>query len=243
MSTTEARAHVCTQPQTPIEYLNSLPEWDGVPRLDTWLPQALGRTVEYAGEQHMAYLGLVGYFWLQGMLYRAQEGGSKFEHCIVLEGRGGTRKSALLQVLAGEGLHSDCAFDAGWGRAAKEQLKGVWLYEIAELAAFSNSDMAAVKAFILAHSDVYRPNYSQSMEYFPRRFVLAATTDGPSWRAAGIPRHFWPVPVPHPVNIEWVRTHRDQLFAEAKARMQEAGAMPDLHAHPGAPDGRSGRLQ
>lgn len=243
MSTTEARAHVCTTPKTPIEYINSLPEWDGVARLNTWLPQALDRTVEYAGEQHMAYLGLVGHYWLQGMVRRALEGGCKFEHCIVLEGRGGTGKSVLLKILAGEGLHSDCAFDVSWGRAAKEQLQGAWLYEIAELAAFTKADMDAVKAFILAHSDAYRPAYARTMEYFPRQFVLAATTADPSWRTTGISRHFWPVPVPHPVNIEWVRSHRDQLFAEAKARMQEAGAIPDLHAHPGAPDGRSGRLQ
>lgn len=243
MSTTEARAHVCTQPQTPIEYVNSLPEWDGVLRLDTWLPHALGRTVECAGEQHMAYLGLVGHYWLQGMVRRAMEGGSKFEHCIVLEGRGGTGKSVLMKILAGEGLHSDCAFDVSWGRAAKEQLQGVWVYEIVELAAFTKADMNAVKAFILAHSDAYRPAYAKTIEHHPRQFILAATTAGPSWRTTGISRHFWPVPVPHPVNIEWVRTHRDQLFAEAKARMHVHGAIPELHAHPGAPDGRSGRLQ
>lgn len=242
MSNTQS-AHVCTATKTPAEYIAGLPAWDGVPRLDTWLPHVLGQSTEFAGEQHMAYLGLVGHYWLQGMVRRALEGGSKFGHCIVLEGPGGTGKSTLLRALAGEGLFSDLAFDVSWGRAAKEQLQGVWLYEIAELAAFSKADMDAVKAFILANGDAYRPAYAKSIEIFPRQFVLAGTTHSPNWRAGGITRHFWSVPVPHPVNIDWLSTHRDQLFAEAKARMQEAGAIPDLHAHPGAPDGRSGRLQ
>ena len=242
MSNTQS-AHVCTAINTPKAYLDGLPGWDGVARLDTWLPHALGQTAEYAGEQHMAYLGLVGHYWLQGMVRRALEWGCKFEHCIVLEGPGGTRKSTLLEILAGKGLYSDCAFDVSWGRAAKEQLQGVWLYEIAELAACTKADINAVKAFILAHSDAYRPAYAKTMEYFPRQFVLAAATHSPNWRTSGTSRHFWPVPVRHPINIDWVSTHRDQLFAEAKARLHEASAFPELHEHPGLPDGRTGRLQ
>ena len=242
MSNTQS-AHACTAINTSKAYIEGLPEWDGVPRLDTWLPHALGRTVEYAGEQHMAYLGLVGHFWLQGMAQRALEPGCKFEHCIVLEGPGGTGKSAFLQALTGEDLHSDCAFDVSWGRVTKETLQGIWLYEITELAAFTKADMNAVKAFILAHSDACRPAYAKSLEHTPRQFVLAASTSDHYWRANGSTRHFWPVPVPHPINLEWVHKNRDQLFAEAKARINEIPTTPDLHEHPGMPDGRGGRLQ
>lgn len=235
MSTTEARAHVCTTPKTPIEYINSLPEWDGVPRLDTWLPHVLGQSPKNAGMYHMEYLALVGRNWLLAMVRRAQCPGSRFEQCLVLEGHAGTGKSSLLQVLAGQDFFSDEAADLSWGRATKEQMQRVWLYEIGELAAFSKSDIHSIKSFITSRNDAYRPPYSAETKFAPRQFLVAGSTNNECWRERQSTRRFWPVPVPFAINTRWVYQHRDQLFAEAKARIGEADFMQDLNSHPGMP--------
>lgn len=176
----------------------------------------------------MEYLALVGRYWLLGMTHRALKPGCKFGYMLVLAGPGGTGKSTLLEVLSGTEFFSDTVFEHVWKKTAAEQLQRAWLYEIAELSAFSTADKLRIKAFISGHSDAYRKPYSTEIQLFPRQFVIAGTTNNASWLAANDDHRFWPVPVPRAINVQWVRTFRDQLFAEASSRIQEALDIPDL---------------
>lgn len=235
MSTTEARAHVCTQPQTPIEYVNSLPEWDGVARLDSWLPHAVGVSPENSGMYRVQYLSFVGHYWLQGMVRRALKPGCKFDYCPVLEGQGGTRKSTLLEVLASKQFFSDSRDDLSYRQPQPTALHSTWIYEVAELSAFNKADKAYLKQFITANEDSHRAPYSTEVHRTPRQFVVAGTTNDDNWRSQQMDRRWWPVPVPRPINIAWVSEVRDQLFAEAMARLDETAEVVDLHGHPGMP--------
>lgn len=235
MSTTEACAHVCTTPQTPLEYVNSLPAWDGVPRLDTWLPHVLGVSPESSGMYRMQYLSFVGHYWLQGMVGRALQPGCKFDYLPVLEGQGGTRKSTLLEALAGKEFFSDSMDDLSYLQPHPTALQSTWIHEIAELSALSKGDKAYLKQFITANKDSHRVPYSTEVHYMPRQFVVVGTTNDDNWRSQQMDLRFWPVPVPYPINISWVSTNRDQLFAEAKARIDESAEVVDLHGHPGMP--------
>ncbi len=74
------------------EYLDGL-EWDGTPRLDTWLNV-------YAGAGDNAYTRAVGAITLIAAVRRVRRPGVKFDTMLVMEGPQGTGKSSLLATLA-----------------------------------------------------------------------------------------------------------------------------------------------
>ncbi|WP_272971058.1 VapE domain-containing protein [Comamonas terrigena] len=233
---TATSAHVCTQ-NTPGEYISGLPAWDRVPRLDAWLPHVLGESPQSVGMNRMQYLTLVGRQWLMGMVHRAQEPGSKFDFTPVLQGPQGTGKSALLRTLVGKDFFSDDAGPMSWGKGRLEEMQEIWLYEINELTAFRASELDGINAFIKSTTDSYRPPYSEKSEFFPRQFVVAVTTHNTALHKDRLGKRFWVVPVRNHINTQWLREHRDQLFAEALAR-NNAGQndhVLTLNYHPGNP--------
>ncbi|MDC2858670.1 VapE domain-containing protein [Delftia sp. DT-2] len=199
------------------EYLAGL-TWDGKPRLSKWLIHALGETPDTLRPAMFEYLGLVSKYWVLGMVYRVMEPGCKYDYCPVLEGAGGLRKSTLVEVLASSEFYSDTAFEVGRGKEAQEQVQGIWVYEIAELSHFSKAEVGAIKAFISAKVDRYRVAYGTTVESFPRQCVLVGTTNEDTYlRDRTGNRRFWPVPVRHRINTDWVAEKREQLLAEAFA--------------------------
>lgn len=209
-------AHACRY--HPVrEWLAGL-QWDGKPRISKWLAYALGESPDTLKPAMYEYLGLVGRFWLLGMVYRVMEPGCKFDYCPVLEGEGGLRKSTLVEVLAGSDYYSDTPFEVGRGKEGPEQVQGCWVYEIAELTHFSKAEVGAIKAFISSKVDRYRVAYGSTVEAFPRQCVLVGTTNEDTYlRDRTGNRRFWPVPVRHRIRTEWVGAWREQLLAEAYA--------------------------
>lgn len=206
------------------DYLAGL-KWDGKPRVDSWLVHVLGESPQTLKPALFEYLGLVGRFWLLGMVYRVMEPGCKFDYCPVLEGNGGLRKSTLVETLATSEYFSDTPFEVGKGKEAQEQVQGLWLYEIAELTHFSKSEVGAIKAFISAKVDRYRVAYGSTVESFPRQCVLVGTTNEDTYlRDRTGNRRFWPIPVRRQINTEFVAKYREQLLAEAFARYLQGEA-------------------
>ena len=203
------------------EYLQGL-VWDGKSRIDKWLIYAMGETPDTLTKPMNEYLQIVGRCWLLGMVNRAMTPGCKFDYCPVLEGVGGLRKSTLVEILAGSSFFSDTPFEVGRGKEAQEQVQGMWLYEIAEMSHFSKAEVGAIKGFISSKVDRYRVAYGTTVGSFPRQCVLVGTTNENTYlRDRTGNRRFWPVPVRHVINTEWVQKYRDQLFAEAFALCQQ----------------------
>jgi putative DNA primase/helicase len=197
------------------EYLQGL-EFDGTSRIDKWLLHALGETPDSLPKTVVEYLRLVGRFILLGMVYRVMEPGCKWDYCPVLEGPGGLGKSTLVESLAGPGWFSDTHFDVSRGKEGQEQVQGLWVYEIAELANFGKAEIALIKAFITAKVDRYRPSYGRVVESYARQCVMFGTTNESTYlRDRTGNRRFWPIPVRHRINVPWVAKWRDQLLAEA----------------------------
>jgi hypothetical protein len=199
------------------EYLAAL-KHDGVARIDKWLIYAIGETPETLQAPVREYLALVGRYWLLGMVNRVMEPGCKFDYCPVLEGAGGLGKSTMVEVLAGTRFFSDTHFDVGRGKDGQEQVQGLWIYEIAELANFGKAEIGLIKAFISGKVDRYRPSYGHTVESYARQCLLVGTTNEATYlRDRTGNRRFWPIPVRHRIKIGWLRKQRDQLLAEAFA--------------------------
>jgi putative DNA primase/helicase len=219
----ETVAH--SRPFHPIREWFATLQWDGKTREEKWLVYAIGETPESLPPPVYEYLCRVGAYWLRGMVRRVMQPGCKFDYCPVLEGPGGLGKSTLVEALAGPEYFSDTHFDVGRGKEGQEQVQGLWMYEIAELANFGKAEIALIKAFISAKVDRYRPSYGRVVESYPRQCVLAGTTNERTYlRDRTGNRRFWPVPVRHRINIPWVTRVREQLFAEAYARYLEGEA-------------------
>ena len=212
----ETVAHA--RPFHPIrEYLQAL-EHDGTARIDKWLVHALGERPETLPPPLLEYLQLVGRYWLLGMVNRVMHPGCKFDYCPVLEGPGGLGKSTLVEMLAGSPYFSDTHFDVARGKEGQEQVQGLWLYEIAELANFGKAEIGLIKAFITAKVDRYRPSYGRTVEAYARQCLLVGTTNESTYlRDRTGNRRFWPIPVRQRINFAWIAKYRDQLLAEAYA--------------------------
>jgi len=228
----ETVAH--TRPFHPVrEYLQAQ-AWDGKRRLDKWLVHVIGESPESLAESYKGkgeakrifeYLTQVGRFWLIAMVARVMEPGCKFDYCPVLEGPGGLGKSTLARALASAPFFSDAHFDLTRGKEGQEQVQGVWLYELAELANLGKAEVNLIKAFISMMIDRYRPSYGRTVESFPRQCVMVGTTNEDAYlRDRTGNRRWWPIPVRQRIRLDWLLRNRDQLFAEAYAAWHEGAA-------------------
>ena len=132
------------------EWLDALPRWDRVDRLDGWLSQVF--TINDPN-------GLVAWtsrFILLGAVTRAYAPGSKLDEMPVLIGRGGLGKSTALRYILPPdqpGLFSDGLNLAGTPQERAESLQGRVIVEASELAGVSKADLASLKAFLSRTDD------------------------------------------------------------------------------------------
>jgi predicted P-loop ATPase len=189
------------------DYLRGV-EWDGKPRLDTWLR-------DYVGAGHSAYKRAVGSRWMIGAVARALRPGCKMDNVLLFEGAQGKFKSTVFDVLGGAWFQDTCP-DIG-KKDALENLRGAWVIEMGELSAMRAAEIEPMKAFVAARQDRYRPSYGRRAANYPRTCVFAGTTNGEKYLKDDENRRFWPVSVGS-IDIPSLRRDRDQLWAEAVRR-------------------------
>jgi predicted P-loop ATPase len=209
-----------------LDYLNALPPWDGLGRVDTWL-QVLG------GAEDTPINREFGRIWLLQAVYRTLEPGCQADYTLILEGSQGIGKSSLLRALVPDlSLFDDGLkpIDHSAGKDNLMKLGGPALLELAELGALRKGDIEAIKAFLTAREDTYRTPYVDHVATHKRRCVFAGTTNSDQYlRDSTGNRRFLPVRLANQkVNIGLVVAHRDQIWAEAllRARHREPAFMP-----------------
>ena len=189
------------------KYLDAL-QWDGIPRLDTWLPT-------YLGTERSDYTKGIGTMFMIGMVARIYKPGCKLDYMLVLEGLQGSLKSTACAVLAGE-YFSDQLPDIT-SKEAAQHLRGKWLIEVAELRAYSRAaSLDHFKEFITRDTERYRPPWGRKEMHEPRQCCFIGTTNKAVYLRdeTGNPRS-------GRSNVEGLRRDRDQLLAEAVARFRQ----------------------
>jgi len=168
-------------------YLNSLPSWDGMPRLDTLM-------IDYLGAEDTEFNRVVTRKTLVAAVSRIMEPGCKFDYVLTLIGKQCLGKSFIWKRL-GHGWTSD-SISTVTGKEAMEQIQGAWIIELAELAALRKAELEAVKQFITKQDDSFRPAYGREVEHYDRQCIFVATTNQPDFiRDATGGRRWWPVVV------------------------------------------------
>lgn len=196
----------------PKDWLLKL-KWDGNKRVDTWL-------LDYLGVPMNEYSKRVARFVMMGMVKRVTEPGCKFDYCLVLEGKQGLKKSSALSALGGE-WYGDTDLDLH-NKDSMSALRGKMLYEFSELGSVARAEATKQKSFLSRQVDEYRPVYGRREIRTPRQVVFSGTTNEWEWNkdpTGG--RRFWPVMVTQEIDVEGIKTIRDQLFAEAVVMVKE----------------------
>lgn len=188
-------------------YLTSL-TWDGVPRIDTWLQN-------YMGVQDTPLARKMGRKWLIASVARALDPGCKADAMLIVKGPQNAGKSTAFRALAGSDWFNDTPFEMD-SKDRFDFLRGVWVYEIAELTNFTRADANALKGFLSSQDDKYRPAYGRTVVTYPRRVIFCGTTNEDQFLMDSTgTRRFWVVESGPVVDVDGIKRERDQLWAEA----------------------------
>lgn len=190
--------------------------WDGVKRLDTWLPH-------YMGTKDTPYTRAVGRKWLISAVARAMDPGCQADHMLIFEGKQGIGKSQALRIIGGQFYAEYSGSMTGAGTQHKDLvavISGKMIVEMSELATVRKAEMEALKAVLTTCVDDARLSYERHAKSYPRTCIFGGTTNeiGQAYIAdvTGA-RRFWPTHVGEmgPIRIPLLREDRDQLWAEA----------------------------
>lgn len=194
------------------EFIESLPEWDKIPRVDTLL-------VDYLGAADTAYVRAVTRKTLCAAISRVLRPGCKFDSMLVLNGPQGVGKSTLIAKLAGEWFSDSLNLGDTKDKTAAEKLQGYWILEIGELAGLKKAEVETLRSFLSRQNDIYRAAFGKRATPHLRQCVFFGTTNAESGylRDTTGNRRFWPVKTPGSGKKQsWNLTHEEilQIWAE-----------------------------
>ncbi len=195
----------------PVDLMKSV-VWDNVPRIGTWLTSVFG--VE-DNDVHRA----IAANWLKGLVNRVCSPGCKFDTVLVLEGVQGIGKSTVLRAL-GDPWYAETTMDIDTKDFQLILTQNI-IVEFSEGASLSRSASAAMKQKITDQEDNFRKPYDRATQKYPRHCVFAMTTNEEQYLKDHTGNRRWlPVALPdQKANVEWLKEHRLQLFAEAYHRV------------------------
>ena len=196
------------------EYLSSLPDWDGVKRVDTLL-------IDYFGAEDIGYTRAVMRKTLVAAVARIYNPGTKYDSVLIINGPQGIGKSTFFAKLGGQWFSDSLTLTDMRDKSGPEKLQGYWILELGELAGMKKADIETVKSFLSRVDDKYRASYGLNVENHPRQCVIVGSTNSEAGFLRDITgnRRFWPVKVtgnstkkPWQIADEEIR----QIWAEAK---------------------------
>lgn len=207
------------------DYLDEVQvQWDGVPRIDSWLTDLLGVPSSELNST-------VGAIFLIAAVRRVRRPGAKFDEMIVFEGPQGAHKSSAIAALCErEEWFTD---EVAIGMPSKQLLEvtgGKWLVEAPELNGMIGRGVESMKAFLSRRFDKARMSYERLPVDKGRTWVPFSTTNDSQY--LGDPtgnRRIWPMRV-GAIDIAGIKRLRRQLWAEAAVR-EAAGASIRLPEH------------
>lgn len=193
------------------EYLDSVPEWDGIHRVDTLL-------INYLSAEDSIYTRAVTRKTLCAAIARVKNPGCKFDYVLTLIGPQGIGKSTLISKLGQEWYSDSLNLMDIRDKTAAEKLQGIWIMEIGELAGMGTAGTNTLKGFISRQDDQYRASYGRRVSSHPRQCIMIGTTNEAEFlRDSTGGRRFWPVKCPKAGKKIWdiSKEEIDQIWAEA----------------------------
>lgn len=197
------------------DYLNSLPEWDGIERVEDLF-------IRYLQADDTPYVRAVTRKAFAAAVARVYVPGIKFDCVPVLDGDQGIGKSTIVKDLVTSEYYSETLSLTDMDdKSGAEKLQGFWAVEIGELAGMKKADIEKAKAFLSTCDDKYRPSYGKVVESHPRQCIIIATVNGERGYLRDITgnRRFWIIKLhqkKQKKTWDFTPEYRAQFWAEAK---------------------------
>jgi len=198
----------------PIKVWFKKKRWDGIKRLDTWLP-------EYMGTKDDEYTRSIGRKWILSAVARGMDPGCQADHMLIFEGKQGVGKSQAARILGGQFyVEYSGGLKTGNIKDMVAVIVGKLVIEMSELATLRRSDMESLKAVLTTPIDEARLSYERDAKSYPRTGVFLGTTNEVGNQyimdVTGA-RRFWPTVVGEsgPVRTALLKQDVEQLWAEA----------------------------
>lgn len=194
-----------------IDWLTTLPPWDGEARVDHFCAR-------YLGSDPSLYATAVSRYWWTAMAGRVMVPGIQADMAIVLISTQGTGKTSTLRSLVpSPDMYVELSL-ADRDEELSRSMRGKLIGELAELRGIASREMEGVKAWVSRRCDEWRPKYKEFTETFPRRLVLVGTSNQEEFLADETGNRRWlPVRVGAKQDVDRIVADREQLWAEAKA--------------------------
>lgn len=196
-------------------YLDGL-KWDGKGRLGLWMTRLLGAA-------DTPFVRGIAPKVLISAVARAMSPGCKVDTILVLEGEQGIKKSSAIAALFGEEYTAESVSLFDQHNKMVMAMMGAWVVELSEFVAIFRPNNGSVKGLISMRQDKVVLPYAKMASTHPRRCIFFATINPDSSGYLGDStgnRRYWPVTVTK-IDIEGIRRHRDQLWAEAVHRYRD----------------------
>ena len=185
--------------------------WDGVPRIDSFLPS-------YFNTDDLPYARAVGAYIWSALAGRVMEPGCQADMVPVLIGEQGLRKSTGVKAMAPSG-----EFFCEINFAEKEpdnarKMRGRLVAEIGELRGLHTVEVERIKQFVTKTHEDWTPKFKEFNTVFARRLVFIGTSNQDEFLADETGNRRWlPIRVGR-VDVEAIARDRLQLWAEGRDR-------------------------
>lgn len=163
---------------------------------------------------------------LVGAVRRALQPGCDFQTVLMLKGAQNIGKSTLIKTLFDpvqdplRPLTRSNLPDLQ-NRDGSHALLGMWGVEVGELVGFRTKETTDIKEYISRSIDQYRQFQTGDLVVRPRYNVFVGTTNEETMlQDASGNRRFWVLDCPGVIDIDWVETNRDRIWAAALALAQ-----------------------
>lgn len=204
------------------EYLEGL-QWDGVSRIETWLPGGVN-----------AYKRSIARLVAVQAVARMLEPGVKVDNCLIIAGGEGLGKSWFIERMARGWTCTLGPIDRGSARDTIMIMSRSWVAVADEGYSLKKADSDNMKNFITRTHDEIRLPYAAETEILPRRQVIWGTTNDPTFlRAQEGNRRFLIVNVSEKLDFDkYTSEYVDQVWAEAVHVWKESRAKYGVEGNP-----------
>lgn len=199
-----------------LNWTQTLPVWDGVPRIDTFCST-------YLKTEDTPYTRAVGAYWWTAQAGRLLQPGIQADMAVVLIGSQGRRKTwSLRATLPRLAYYRSINFHHKDSDLARS-FGGALVVELEELAGLSVKQNDWLKAFVSRTDETWRPIYQEHLVSFPRRCLLIGTTNEPEFLSDDTGNRRWLPLMVGQCDDAGIARDRDQLWAEGIVRFRTHG--------------------
>lgn len=190
------------------ELLESLPAWDGTPRLERFFP-------DLCGAKDSIYTREIGKKVFVAVVSRIYKPGCKFDYLPIFVGEQGIGKSTLIKLMALKpAWFSDSLGDIE-NKDVILQMRSKLIIENGELTMFNKKEVTSQKAFLSRSTDRARLPYDRLPRDLPRQCVIISSTNESKFLIDETGnRRMWPIEMMS-IKLEEVARQIPQLYAEA----------------------------